>query len=268
MGVKKVKKIIDKFEIDKYIFISSFINFYGGNNSEYIIDKIKNANIIWHDSADLNEGEDLLSHIVTELPKDKLEYFLSTRKSEAFTQSAYIDELNLLVLPQNYDISHIVHEMNHMIGSHIISLSPYVVINGISYGMEKGDGVVLENDAMNEVINQLMTFDIINELKKIGMDVVYTTSWQDNAFPLLMPFYNRFKESLKELYISGNYLKFLNQFDKEKFQNFSQFIFIKLFNIKRRLRKNEQITITSEEIEMAESMVNDMVLTQDANKKI
>ena len=53
--------------------------------------------------------------------------------------------------------------MNHMIGSHIISLSPYMVINGLSYEMGKGDVVVLENDAMNEVINQLMTFDIIND---------------------------------------------------------------------------------------------------------
>ncbi len=61
--------------------------------------------------------------------------------------------LNLLVLPQSYDISCIVHEINYMIGSHIISLSPYVVINGVSYGIEKGNGVVLENDAMNEVID-------------------------------------------------------------------------------------------------------------------
>lgn len=263
-----MQKIIDKFENDKDIFISSFINFYGESNSEYIIDKIKSANIIWYDSTSLNEGEDLLSHIITELPKDKLEYFLSTRKSEAFTQSAYIDELNLLVWPQSYDISHIVHEMNHMIGSHIISLSPYVVINGVSYGMEKHDGVVLENDAMNEVINQLMTFDIINELKKLGMSIIYTPSWQDNAFPLLMPFYNRFKESLKELYISGNYTKFLNQFDEEKYQNFSQFIFMKLFKIKRELHRNEQITITQEKIEMVESMINDMVLTPNANKKM
>ena len=99
------------------------------------------------------------------------------------------------------------------------------------------------------------------------MNVVYTTSWQDNAFPLLMPFYSRFKESLKELYISGNYMNFLNQFDKEKFQSFSQFIFMKLFSIKKRLRRNEQVTITREEIESVESMINDMTLTQNTNKK-
>lgn len=260
-------KIIDRFENDKNMFISGFINFYNESNSKYIIDKVKNANIIWYDSTCLKEDKDLLSHIVTNLSMDKLEYFLSKRKIEVFTQSAYINELNLLVLPQNYDISHIIHEMNHMIGSHIISLSPYMVINGLSYEMGKGDVVVLENDAMNEVINQLMTFDIINELKTLGMNVVYTTSWQDNAFPLLMPFYSRFKESLKELYISGNYMNFLNQFDKEKFQNFSQFIFMKLFSIKKRLRRNEQVAITREEIEIVESMINDMTLTQNTNKK-
>ena len=263
-----MKKIIDEFEKDKDIFILGFISFYNESNSKYITDKIKRANIIWYDSPYLEDGKDVLSNIVTDLPKDKLEYFLSKRKIETFTQSAYIDELNLLVLPQSYDISHIVHEINHMIGSHIISLSPYVVINGVSYSIEKGEDVILENADMNEVINQLMTFDIINELKKLGLDAVYTTSWQDNAFPLLIPFYNRFKESLKELYISGNYLKFLNQFDKEKFQIFSQFIFMKLFKIKRELRKNEQITITREEIEMVESMVNDMILIPNTSKKM
>lgn len=261
-------KVIDKFENDKSIFISAFINFYGESSSSYIIDKVKNADIIWHDSSSLEECEDLLSHIVTDLPKDKLEYFLSKRKSNAFTQSAYIDELNLLVLPQNYDISHIIHETNHMFGSHIISLVPYVVINGVSYSIEKGDVVVLENDEMNEVINQLMTVDIIDELKKLGVKVTYTPSWQDNAFPLLMPFYNRCKDSLKKLYISGNYIEFISQFDKEKFQDFSQFIFMKLFNIKRQLCKNEQITITREEIETVECMINAMLLVPKTDKKM
>ena len=261
-------KVIDKFEKDKNIFISAFINFYGESNSGYIIDKVKNANIIWHDSTSLKESEDLLSHIVTDLPKDKLEYFLSKRNADAFTQSAYIDELNLLVLPQNYDISHIIHEMNNMFGSNIISLDSYVVINGVSLSIEKGDGVVSENDEMNEVINQLMTLDIIGELKKLVMNIIYTSSWQDNAFPLLIPFYNRFKDNLKELYISGNYIKFISQFDEKKFQIFSQFIFIKLFNIKRKLCKNEQITITREEIETVECMINDMLVVPKADKKI
>ena len=65
-------KVIDKFEKDKNIFISAFINFYGESNSGYIIDKVKNANIIWHDSTSLKESEDLLSHIVTDLHKYKL----------------------------------------------------------------------------------------------------------------------------------------------------------------------------------------------------
>lgn len=120
---------------------------------------------------------------------------------------------------------------------------------------------------MNEVINQLMTLDIINELKKLGMDLVCNTSWQDNAFPLIMQFYNRFKKSLKELYISGNCPKFLNQFNEENFQSFSQLIFMKLFNIRKKLHKNEQIMITREEIKMVESMENDMILTPNINKK-
>ncbi len=261
-------QIIEKFENDKSTFISAFINFYGENNSEYIINKINNANIIWHDSTNSNSNDDILSHIITDLPKEKLEYYLSQRKRDAFLQSAYIDELNLLVLPQNYNISHIIHEINHMIGSHILSLSPYRVINGISYSVEKDDGVISENDSMNEVINQIMTFDIVNGLIKSGMNTVYTPSWQDNAFPLLMPFYNRFKESLKELYISGDFSKFLNQFDKEKFQNFSQVIFMKLFRIKRSLRNNEQILITDEEIELLENLVNDMLLFINERRKI
>lgn len=168
--------IIEKFEDDKNFFILAFINFYGEINAEYITTKINNANIIWYDSNKIEEKDDILSHIVTNLPKEKLEYFLSQREQSAFLQSAYIDELNLLVLPQNYDISHIIHEINHMIGSHILSLSPYRVINGISYSVEKSGGVVSENDSMNEVINQIMTYDIVNALKKISMHIVYTPS--------------------------------------------------------------------------------------------
>ena len=43
---------------------------------------------------------------------------------------------------------------------------------------------------------------------------------------------------------------------------------MKLFKIKRKLRKNEQITITKEEIEMVESMVNDMILIPNTSKKM
>ncbi len=266
MVVKKME-IFDKFDNDKNIFISAFINFYGEKNSEYIIDRIKNANTIWHDSKSIEDNSDIFSHIITDMSKDRLEYFLSKRKSEAFLQSSYIDEFNLLVLPQDYNISHIIHEINHMIASHVISLSPYAVINGISFSMERGDEVILENDSMNEVINQLMTFDIINELKRLGINVVYTPSWQDNAFPLIMPFYNRFKDSLKELYISGDFQAFVNQFDKERFQDFLQFIFMKLFKIKRKLRQNEQITVIKEEIEKVENYIDDMVLEPSIGAK-
>lgn len=263
-----VPQVIKKFENDKSFLISAFINFYGKNNAEYIINKINSANIIWYDSKEIKENDDILSHIVTNLPKDKLEYFLSQRSRTAFLQSAYIDELNLLVLPQNYNISHIIHEINHMIGSHILSLSPYRVINGISYSVEKSDGVVLGNDSMNEVINQMMTFDIVNELKKLGMNIVYTSSWQDNAFPLLMPFYNKFKESLKELYISGNFTKFVSQFDEERFQDFTQSLFIKLFRIQRQLRNNEQVLVSDEEIKLMENMVNGMSQYVSESRKI
>lgn len=83
-----------------------------------------------------------------------------------------------------------------------------------------------------------------------------------------MPFYDKFKESLKELYISGDFSKFISQFEKEKFQNFLQIIFIKLFRIQRRLRNNNQVLVTEEEIKLIENMVNDMFPFVNESKKI
>ncbi len=62
-------KIIEKFNSDKDTFALGFINFYGESNSKYIINKDQNANIIWHDGRTLEENEDMLSHIITDLSR-------------------------------------------------------------------------------------------------------------------------------------------------------------------------------------------------------
>ena len=99
-----------RFNNDLNIIIQAFINFYGVENSEYIINKISNSRIIWYD--DSNRDDDIQNQIISSINGDELTEILKKRKKEAFLQSAYIDEIDVLILPLNYDLTHIIHEIN------------------------------------------------------------------------------------------------------------------------------------------------------------
>ena len=75
--------------------------------------------------------------------------------------------------------------MNHMISSHVLSKNPLRIISGLSTITEQNDGVVSNDSDLNEVINQKITIDILEELKKIGIDLKVSSSWQERLFPLV-----------------------------------------------------------------------------------
>ena len=252
----KFRDVNEKLNNDINFIIQAFINFYGIKNSEYITKKIKNSRIIWYDEpCDMNNS--IWDYIISSCPKAKLEKILTKRKKECFLQSAYIDELDILVLPLSYDLTKIIHEINHKIGSHIISRNPLVQISGISYSIQK-NGIIEYDKDLNEAINHKMTLDIIEELKKMGLQIDVTQSWQEHLFPLIDTFYNTFKDDLKELNVSGNLVGFRKLFGDDYYSQFSQLIFMCAFKAKCAILKNERVEFSANKINSINYLVANM----------
>ena len=244
-----------RFNNDLNIIIQAFINFYGVENIEYIINKISNSRIIWYD--DSNRDDDIQNQIISSINGDELTEILKKRKKEAFLQSAYIDEIDALILPLNYDLTHIIHEINHKIGSHIISIEPLIQISGISYSVEKNGIVEYDND-LNEAINQKMTLEILEELNKLGLKINITPSWQEQLFPVIDTFYATFKEQLKNLNISGDLVAFKEKLGKEYFDKFSQLVFMYGFRARRSISKGEEVNYSIDRINTINDLVSNM----------
>lgn len=266
----KYRNVHDRLNNDLNLIIQAFIDYYGIENSKYIINKINNSRIIWYDEP-IDTSDNIYDYIISSIPKEELEMVLKERKKEAFLQSAYIDEFDILVLPLSYDLTKIIHEINHKIGSHIISKKPLIQISGISYSIEKNGIIEYDND-LNEVINHKMTLDIIEELANLGLNVNITPSWQQNLFPLIDSFYNSFKNNLKELNISGDLLKFRKSLGDDYFNQYSELIFKEGFKARRSISKNEKVEFTTDKINNINNLVTRMrehhnSILQNNNKK-
>ena len=235
--------------------IQAFINFYGEKHRDYIVNVLRDLKVIWYDDIDIEEEKEIRNVIVTSLSEDQINEYLKKYDRKCFSQSAYIDEIDVLVLPLSYDITHIIHEMNHKISSHILSLEPFKIISGICTSLEKNGDVVQENSDLNEAINQKMTLEILDELRKLGLEIQYTPSWQENMFPLINLFYESFKDLLKDLYISGDILSFIKIIGTENYFEFSQTMFMKGFRVKRRLIKGKIPIVTEDDVKEVESIV-------------
>ncbi len=238
--------------------IQAFINFYGKKHRDYIVSVLQDLKIIWYEDIKFKEGSEISDYIVSSLSEDQINAYLKKYNKKCFSQSAYIDEIDVLVLPLSYDITHIIHEINHKVSSHILSLEPLKIISGVCTSVEKDIGVIQENSDLNEAINQKMTLEILDELRKLGLEIQYSTSWQENMFPLINLFYESFKEILKDTYISGDIVSFIKIIGAENYSEFSQRIFMKGFRLKRSLIKGEIPIITEEDVKEIESIVTFM----------
>lgn len=251
-------RINSKFNNDNGLIIQAFINFYGEQYSEYILKRLSNSRIIWYDDKELDEAEDIHNHIISLIPVEEINELLKKRSKKAFLQSAYIDELDLLVLPLSYDLTHIIHECNHKVGSHVLSYEPLVQINGISYSKEMNNGVIEYDEFLGEAINHKMTLEILSELDDLGIEVKKTPSWQEHLFPLINLFYETFKDLLKETFVSGDLNGFVKSLGKDNYICFSQMIYLKGFKIIRQLRKGDKPEISQEDIGLIEGIVHKM----------
>lgn len=250
------KEANEKLNNDMNKILQAFIKFYGVENSEYIINKIKDSRIIWYDDSDII-SDNIYDCIISSISRDELDEILQKRKKEVFLQSAYIDEFDILVLPLSFDLVKIIHEINHKIGSHIISKEPLVQISGISYSIGKNEVVEYDSD-LNEAINQKMTLEILEELKNMGLKIDITPSWQEYLFPVIDSFYNTFKNELKEVNITGDLIKFKQLLGEEYYNQFSQLIFMSGFRTRRNVLKEGKVNFSTNKINTINDLVSDM----------
>lgn len=250
------KEANEKLNNDMNKILQAFIKFYGVENSEYIINKIKDSRIIWYDDSDII-SDNIYDRIISSISRDELDKILQKRKKEVFLQSAYIDEFDILVLPLSFDLVKIIHEINHKIGSHIISKEPLVQISGISYSIGKNEVVEYDSD-LNEAINQKMTLEILEELKNMGLKIDITPSWQEYLFPLIDLFYNTFKNELKEVNITGDLIKLKQLLGEEYYNQFSQLIFMSGFRTRRNVLKEGKVNFSTNKINTINDLVSNM----------
>lgn len=253
--MEKYLKVTSRFDEDKKYIVQAFINFYGEKNTDYIRNVLENLRIIWFDEREYVEGSDVRDYIVSSLSDKEIEEALNKRKSNIFVQSGYIDELDLLVLPLSYDLSHVIHEINHKVSSHLISIEPYLQISGLEYDEGTNINVKVHDEFFNELINQKITLDILEELNNLGYMVDRSSSWQERLFPLINNFYDVFKDLIKEVYITGNLNEFIKKLGEEEYINFTQKLFLKVFRLRNRIRKGEEVKISKEDILLLEESV-------------
>ena len=244
------------------IIIQAFINYYGIDNSEYITNRLKNSRIIWFDDKSVR-SDNIYNQIISSIPKEELDIILKQRNELAFLQSTYINELDILVLPLSYDLTQIIHELNHKIGGHTISNNPLLQINGISYCVEKGKIITYDNE-LNEIINQKITIEIIKILREMGLNIDITSSWQELLFPLINYFYDNFKNSIKDVIITGNLLKFKESLGEEYYEEFSQKIFLTFYKYQKSLGRKEIISFSKEKINSINELVEKMKVYSEA----
>ena len=256
--MEKYLKVTSRFDEDKKYIIQAFINYYGEQYTGYIYDVLNNLRIVWFDEREYVEGSDVRDYIVSSLSDKEIEEALNKRKSNIFVQSGYIDELDLLVLPLSYDLTHIIHEINHKVSSHLISVEPYLQISGLEYDEGTGISVKVHDEFLNELINQKITLDILEELNNLGYKVDRSSSWQERLFSLINSFYDVFKDLIKEVYITGNLNEFIKKLGEENYVRFTQIIFLKVFRLRNRIRKGEEVKISNEDILLLEECVMKM----------
>lgn len=247
----------EKLQRDLKIIQQAFINVYGQKYFDYIVNKFKCLKIIWYDDEVLN-FEDINDVIATDLPKNIVDGYLQKYSKNCFFQSAYIDELDVLVLPLSYNLTHIVHEVNHKISSHVLSLNPLNIISGLCISVQHDDRVIQDSSDLNEVINHKMTMDVLEELKNLGVELDVTPSWQENLFPLIDMFYTNFKDNLKEVYATGNLISFVESVGKNNYNEFTQLMFLKCFNARRKMSKGQTPVISENDIKQVEEIVSSM----------
>lgn len=142
-----------------------------------------------------------------------------------------------------------------MLSSHLLTQEPLKIISGLCIRTEQNNGVVSGDNDLNEIINQKITIEILEELKRLGIDLKISSSWQEQLFPLINLFYKTFRDEIKKTYVTGNLLSFAKNLGGQNYIDFTQVVFLKCFKARRNISKGETEIISKDDIEQVEALV-------------
>jgi hypothetical protein len=244
-------------------FIDSFIEFFGEEYRTIITQKILDTPVIWYVP---NIETPINPLLYTDLSEEQLQYIVKNVSDMQLKQSIYNPIYNFLVLPIDCNISHIIHEMCHMLTCHILRKEPTLaLLNGIGISIEKYEGFFEEygND-LNEIINQRITRDIESIYRtKVKFDS--SPSYQDVFFPLIEMFYSTFKQEIIKSEMTGNLMNLLDRVGSEEFEEYQQLFFRLVFKLSRSKQENIEFLIDEKYFVEAASITDKMM---ENSKKI
>ena len=211
-------------------------------------------------------------------PKQIMEYIIEGRP---ITISVLQNNtLNLLVMMNfldkevSFNDRGLFHEINHCMSFKVIHIGKkhhtyqmgfisYLGDNSYS-NQEYEEEPETGEEIFNEVINDLISIDILNLAKKENISILGETtrhSTYEFYFPLVQPFYEEFKEDIKEFYITGNF--------QALYKNISKRDFYKLIAIISEAKEYIDSTLDTELLDLSVyEKLTEAILDKMVSKKI
>lgn len=149
--------------------------------------------------------------------------------------------------------------MNHKISSHVISLKPLKIFGGLSTSVEHGIGIRIDGNDLNEIINQRITMEVLEEIKRLGLKLDITQSWQEKLFPLIDMFYEVFANKIKDVYITGELMPFVKDIGEDNYDEFKRLMFFKCFMARKKIANDQKDIISENDIKEIENNVVSMI---------
>ena len=263
---------IKNIDSNKDKLIEAFVNYYGEEYRIKISNKINEIIFTWfrHKFLDefyekygnnLNNGLDIKYF----LDLDINEVIGSTKDINSFyyqikdlvSNSHYIFASNITFFNNNNSIEVVnfpiflttdkvlIHEINHV-----------VVRDNMFYiddCLIRKDGLEVDSkySIFEEIINELSARDITNIFHNIGGSV-FNSKFEigndyEKLFPIVEPFYNKYKDLLKRVRISINHNELYKYIDKDVYDRYINFI-NKVFYIKREYDKTHGKFVLSDKV--------------------
>ncbi len=124
----------------------------------------------------------------------------------------------------------LIHELNHCLSYSLLKtgkkhfnyqmgfLSFFGETSQDTYG-PKVENELDEFDLFNEIINDLISFDVLSILRKEDLTIIndnYKHSTYETFFPIIKPFYLNFKDEIKHFYLTNDFKRFYKNVNDKK----------------------------------------------------
>ena len=269
------------------ILIEAFVKYYGEEYRNKIAISINSIIFTWFRQKYLDEfynnyknylhnGGDIkyfLKYDINEVIgatknisdyKDKIKNTLNNSEYNFASNTTFFNDKNIIEiinLPIFMSTDRVLlHEVNHVI-----------VCNNLFYVEEDNEEYLVRKDGLEVDTKYNIFEEIINELSSIEITAMFhalkgsifgskfkVCNDYEKLFPLVEPFYIKYKDILKRVRISLNYNELFKYIDKNVYDEYAKFI-NKVFYIKREYDKNKKkFVITKKVIDISNNYINDM----------